>query len=180
MRCDSALSLHLGPKGLIPYFGRRLRARNILDHLHRCQRRCTGVLRHFPRAWPRAVKALPHEARRRVERVALDRVAEEKPGAARPLAGNPMQWSLGQLFLWLCLPAFPCCSCEPPRLPEDWVSSLFFDVEACEPAFLWLCWPALTCCSWDPPWLAMIFSLLLRLPISLGNKNLLSQTGFPL
>ena len=59
------------------------------------------------------------------------------------------------LFLWLCWPAFMCCSDEPPCLPllllsaEDLEDAL--RVVALSSLFLCDCLPALTCCSCVPP-----------------------------
>lgn len=66
---------------------------------------------------------------------------ENATGAEIAPVADPFSYSL-----WLCSPAFACCSCVPPRVPS--CSEPAF----CEPGvFLWLCSPAFTCCSCVPP-----------------------------
>src|ERR1700722_10266911 len=117
---------------------------------------------------------IPTRARRSTWRVGETQFS----GASRERSCAP---SLGpQVFLWLCCPAFTCCSCVPPRVcsPSDFDSDPEWDVflwlccpaftccscvppRVCSPSdfdsdpewdvFLWLCWPAFTCCSCEPP-----------------------------
>ena len=67
----------------------------------------------------------------------------------------------------LCLPAFTCCSCVPPRVE---VSSRALGSQNCILVALlarvhvllvrsaWLFLPASTCCSWVPPWVDIVRS----------------------